>query len=520
MDSVRSQYRLFNRTFVQLDIEPFPNESSPLDWTEERFKHVMQLKQEAIDVARNKWADFFMVTDADAILSNPNTLKILISQQRTIVSPMLNITGSNTYSNFWCGMDENGYYQRTPDYLPILFRHHQGCFDVPMVHSVVLIDLRRKESNFINFLPKRLDLFSDQIDDIIYFAQNNQRNRIKMHIVNTDYFGWMTAPLDARHQLTTERLRFEEMLLQVAAYTDSPLEGLSYLAPERGPRELLNFDKIYIINLKRRPDRMKRMKACMDILNINYTRIEAFDGRELSESRLKELGVQMLDGYKDPYGERPLTLGEIGCFLSHYVIWKDIVEKGYERVLIFEDDVRFKNGFKQNLFRAIKAADSLSQPWDLIYLGRKRLQNANEYTVSDDIPNLVWVDYTYWTISYALSESGARKLIGQNPLSKMIAVDEYLPIMYDKHPNEEWKSHFEPRDLVALSAEPLLLEPTHYTGEMGYITDTENSRVVDDEELKAETLKEEEERLAQQTRGENTNVRDALGSKSRLFGDL
>lgn len=37
--------------------------------------------------------------------------------------------------------------------------------------------------------------------------------------------------------------------------------------------------KIYIVNLKRRPDRMKRMKACMDILNLNYTRIEAFDGR-------------------------------------------------------------------------------------------------------------------------------------------------------------------------------------------------------------------------------------------------
>lgn len=69
-----------------------------------------------------------------------------------------------------------------------------------MVHSAVLIDLRRTESKSINFLPKRLDLYSDQIDDIIYFAQNNQRNRVKMHIVNTDYFGWMTAPLDSRYQ--------------------------------------------------------------------------------------------------------------------------------------------------------------------------------------------------------------------------------------------------------------------------------------------------------------------------------
>ena len=31
---------------------------------------------------------------------------------------------------------------------------------------------------------------------------------------------------------------------------------------------------------------------------------------------------------------------------------------------------------------------------------------------------------------------------------------------------------------MALSAEPLLIEPTHYTGEPGYITDTEVSDVI------------------------------------------
>lgn len=58
--------------------------------------------------------------------------------------------------------------------------------------------------------------------------------------------------------------------------------------------------------------------------NINLIEFLCLVKRELSESKLKELGVQMLDGYKDPYGGRSLTLGEIGCFLSHYVIWKDV----------------------------------------------------------------------------------------------------------------------------------------------------------------------------------------------------
>ncbi len=42
-------------------------------------------------------------------------------------------------------------------------------------------------------------------------------------------------------------------------------------------------------------------------------------------------------------------------------------------------------------------------------------------------------------------------------------------------------SHFERRDLRAFSAEPLLVYPTHYTGDAGYISDTETSTVWDNE---------------------------------------
>jgi len=41
--------------------------------------------------------------------------------------------------------------------------------------------------------------------------------------------------------------------------------------------------------------------------------------------------------------------------------------------------------------------------------------------------------------------------------------------------------YFEERDLKAFSVEPLLLFPTHYTGESGYFSDTETSTIWDDE---------------------------------------
>lgn len=46
--------------------------------------------------------------------------------------------------------------------------------------------------------------------------------------------------------------------------------------------------------------------------------------RALNKSEIESMGIKMLPGYKDPYHGRPLTKGELGCFLSHYNIWKEV----------------------------------------------------------------------------------------------------------------------------------------------------------------------------------------------------
>lgn len=48
---------------------------------------------------------------------------------------------------------------------------------------------------------------------------------------------------------------------------------------------------------------------------------------------------------------------------------------------------------------------------------------------------------------------------------------------------EEYLAHFNQRDLLAFSVEPLLLYPTHYTGEPGYSSDTETSTIWDNESI-------------------------------------
>lgn len=62
-----------------------------------------------------------------------------------------------------------GYYKRTPAYIPIRKRDRRGCFPVPMVHSTFLIDLRKTASRSLAFYPPHPD-YTWAFDDIIVFA--------------------------------------------------------------------------------------------------------------------------------------------------------------------------------------------------------------------------------------------------------------------------------------------------------------------------------------------------------------
>ena len=60
-----------------------------------------------------------------------------------------------------------------------------------------------------------------------------------------------------------------------------------------------------------------------------------------------------------------MTKGEIGCFLSHFRVWEQQVERELNEVLIIEDDVRFEPNFKQNVLRLMDEARQIGD-WDLM----------------------------------------------------------------------------------------------------------------------------------------------------------
>lgn len=209
------------------------------------------------------------------------------------------------------------------------------------------------------------------------------------HVCNRESFGYIPDSTYDSYDDQVEsfiHLRVEHLLKGPNKTYNQPLPLTKHISYKKKRTSKIGFDQIYIINLERREDRRKRMEQTLDELNLSYNMTKAVDGKKIDENYLKDLNIRIIPGYKDPYSERSLNYGEIGCFLSHYFIWKDVkyfyfcfdqtlkfyklkfkmIEHNYSKIIIFEDDARFQLNFKSNLFYFINTLGSNNVEWELL----------------------------------------------------------------------------------------------------------------------------------------------------------
>ncbi|XP_015682890.1 probable inactive glycosyltransferase 25 family member 3 [Protobothrops mucrosquamatus] len=269
--------------------------------------------------------------------------------------------------------------------------------------------------------------------------------------------------------------------------------------PPKHPTKI-GFDEVFLINLARRPDRRERMLEALFELEIDPLVVDAIDGRALNSSSIKKLGIDLLPGYYDPFSGRTLTKGEVGCFLSHHHVWKEVVERGLEKSLVLEDDIRFEAYFKRHLAKLMDALERTQLDWDLIYLGRKQVNSDKEEEVVE-IPNLVVPEYSYWTFSTAIlhrfiTKLGAEMFLCNQerfgyinvPMASHQTLEEeqtqFVHLILEAIGCEDYKKYFRSRDLRAFSVQPYLAYPAHYAGDAEWMSDTEFSTIWDDDSQK------------------------------------
>lgn len=147
---------------------------------------------------------------------------------------------------------------------------------------------------------------------------------------------------------------------------------------------MTNQPPIYLINLKRSPDRLAKTSQQFEENGLEYTRVEAVDGKLLTE---QEKAKNYCATLNQKHYHKPLTDTQIGCYMSHRLAWQAIAEGDYDFGIVVEDDITFDS----SLIDAIATLKRVPVQWQIIKLAayQNRERKIKYATRIDDSFDLV-----------------------------------------------------------------------------------------------------------------------------------
>lgn len=112
--------------------------------------------------------------------------------------------------------------------------------------------------------------------------------------------------------------------------------------------------KIYLINLKRSPERLDFMTKQLNDIGLDFHTIKAIDGGQLDKLTLTKYQQQSKNNYLH-YAQ--LNAGEIGCALSWHKVWDRVANQAEKACIALEDDVKLHDNFKNTIEKLSKSLD-------------------------------------------------------------------------------------------------------------------------------------------------------------------
>jgi GR25 family glycosyltransferase involved in LPS biosynthesis len=148
------------------------------------------------------------------------------------------------------------------------------------------------------------------------------------------------------------------------------------------------FNKIYFLNLDRRPDRKVHLENHLASLKIEAERFVATDGKSFPQ-----MGM---------VADKPWIKGlEIACLISHENMLKRILEEGFKYTLIMEDDCIFDTNVQTKFAEYLV---QLPEDWEMIYFGGNHgicsPTGKGAFKVSK---NLLKIQFTLTTTCYGIN---------------------------------------------------------------------------------------------------------------------
>ena len=188
--------------------------------------------------------------------------------------------------------------------------------------------------------------------------------------------------------------------------------------------DIVEFPPMFVLNLDRASDRWAQVQKQMSEQGLEVERLSAVDGKKLTDAEMQTHSTKMA-AFLQPRGV-------IGCYLSHKKFWQMVVDRNLDSAIIFEDDVRLVNNFKDTLRNYLERLRvEGNKPYDVLLLGAigrvhpEGRDNLGSRFFSNYIggkrkrevlsPFLYKPRRPAGTHAYMVSNAGARRLLGLCP---------------------------------------------------------------------------------------------------------
>jgi glycosyl transferase family 25 len=182
------------------------------------------------------------------------------------------------------------------------------------------------------------------------------------------------------------------------------------------------FDKVFLINLKIRPEKLKISTKLLDSYNIEFELYEAID----CTKGIPEDIPRPRAGYLT---NKP---GAYGCLLSHLNVIRIAKERGYKNILILEDDIDLSKDFIKLFDEKVK---DLPKDWMLFYLGGSGHTAPNSIHLTKITEHISKTVKTMTTSSYAVNSSAFDIILNFHEKGMVMPIDQYYGHFQRKYPS-------------------------------------------------------------------------------------
>lgn len=173
-------------------------------------------------------------------------------------------------------------------------------------------------------------------------------------------------------------------------------------------QESLLIDKIYLINMKNATNRKQHFLDEIERESIEKSKIEFFEAIDGQTHNYTEKELRMFKNAN--FIDKEHLCGCVGNQLSHYYVMKDMIQKKYEKIIVFQDDVMLRCNFVKYCNDILNNCNDVK--YEVIWIGLHK-----EAYLSHFVPLNINGNYDKTYIDYKINEYMCKLNDTTNPCS-------------------------------------------------------------------------------------------------------